>query len=145
MVHTASPLRAHAREMRGAPTRSENRLWAWLRDRRFDGYKFRRQYPIGRYVVNFYCAELKLAIEVDGRQHGNRLMAQYDDERTNALQEHGIEILRIPNELLIRDAAWWSSASGPRSSHDVNPLVPWLSGPQDARTVRGKPQSPLKP
>ena len=104
MVHAGPQLRAHAREMRGAPTRSENRLWAWLRDRRFDGYKFRRQYSIGRYVLDFYRADLKLAIEVDGRRHSDRLMAQYDDERTNALQERGIEILRIPNELLIRDA-----------------------------------------
>jgi very-short-patch-repair endonuclease len=89
--------------MRRAPTRSENRLWSWLRDRRFDGYKFRRQFPIGRYVLDFYCAELKLAIEVDGRQHEDRLMAQYDDERTIALRQRGIEILRIPNELLIGD------------------------------------------
>jgi very-short-patch-repair endonuclease len=69
VVHTGPQLRQRAKEMRRAPTRSENRLWSWLRDRRFDGYKFRRQYPIGRYVLDFYCAELKLAIEVDGRHH----------------------------------------------------------------------------
>jgi very-short-patch-repair endonuclease len=103
MVHTGQQLRGHAREMRRAPTRSENRLWSWLRDRRFDGYKFKRQFPIGRYVLDFYCAELKLAIEVDGQQHSANWMVDYEYERTNALRERGIEVLRIPNELLIRD------------------------------------------
>ena len=104
MVHTGPHLRRHAKDMRQAPTRAENRLWSWLRDRRFDGYKFRRQFPIDGYVLDFYCAELKLAIEVDGRQHEQRLTAEYDDERTRALRARGIEILRIPNELLIRDS-----------------------------------------
>src|SRR5438552_15824902 len=103
MVHTGTRRRQHAKDMRRAPTRSENRLWSSLRDRRF-GYKFRRQFPIGRYVLDFYCAELKLAIEIDGRQHDANWMWQYDDDRTRALQERGIEILRIPNELLIRDS-----------------------------------------
>jgi len=49
--------------MRKAPTRSEDRVWSWLRDRRFGGYKFRRQHPVGDYIVDFYCSELKLAIE----------------------------------------------------------------------------------
>ena len=101
--HGAASSPARARHA-PAPTRSENRLWAWLRDRRFEGYKFRRQFPIDGYVLDFYCAELKLAIEADGRQHGQILMAQYDDQRLLALQERGIEVLRIPNELLIRDS-----------------------------------------
>ena len=54
----------HARRMRRAPTRSEDRLWSWLRDRRFSGQKFRRQVPIGRYILDFYCPRLKLVIEI---------------------------------------------------------------------------------
>src|SRR5216683_5986126 len=58
-----------ARGMRRTPTRSEGRVWVWLRDRRFEGYKFRRQHSIGGYVLDFYCAALRLAIEVDGEHH----------------------------------------------------------------------------
>ena len=95
--HTASGLRKNM-------TDAERRLWHVLRGRQMHGYKFRRQYPVGRYILDFYCAELKLAIEVDGRQHGECWMAGYEDERLLALRERGIEVLRIPNELLIRDA-----------------------------------------
>ncbi|HEV8659207.1 MAG TPA: DUF559 domain-containing protein, partial [Thermoanaerobaculia bacterium] len=55
--------------MRKAPNRGEARLWSWLRNRRFGDYKFRRQHPIGNYVVDFYCRELKLVIELDGAKH----------------------------------------------------------------------------
>ena len=90
--------------MRREPTRSEDRLWNWLRDRRFTGFKFRRQHVIDRYIVDFYCAELKLVIEVDGKHHETAWMNEYDSERLNALRQLGIEVMRIPNELLIRDS-----------------------------------------
>ncbi len=90
----------HAREMRHAPTGSEARLWSWLRDRRFSAYKFRRQHPIGRYILDFYCAELKLAIEGDGRQHEEVWRVDYEQARTQMLNRLGIEVLRIPNEML---------------------------------------------
>jgi very-short-patch-repair endonuclease len=90
--------------MRRVPTRGEDRMWSWLRDRRFDGHKFRRQFPIGRYILDFYCSELKLAIEVDGQQHSGAWMWDYETQRSLELRSLGIEVLRIPNELLIRDA-----------------------------------------
>ena len=90
--------------MRHEPTRAEDRVWAWLRNRRFGGHKFRRQTPIGRYIVDFYCAELKLAIELDGAHHETAWMSDYDGERSRALHERGIRVLRIANELLIRDS-----------------------------------------
>ncbi len=100
--------------MRRVPTRAEGRLWEWLRDRRFDGYKFRRQYPVGQYILDFYCPALKLAIEADGQQHEMRDLHQYDEERERFLRMRGIEILRIPNVLLIRDdrnvIAWIQAA-----------------------------------
>jgi very-short-patch-repair endonuclease len=104
MVHTGSRRRQHARQMRRAPTRAEDRIWSWVRDRRFDGYKFKRQFPIGRYILDFYCPELKLAIEMDGQQHQTQWLAEYDGERSLELHARGIEVLRIPNELLIRDS-----------------------------------------
>jgi very-short-patch-repair endonuclease len=90
--------------MRRSPTRAEARIWSWLRGRRFDGCKFKRQVPIGRYIVDFYCAELQLAIELDGAHHRYPVMADYDDERTETLRIQGIQLIRVPNELLIRDS-----------------------------------------
>ena len=89
--------------MRRESTRSEARVWNWLRARRFSAWKFRRQHPIGRYIVDFYSAELKLAIELDGSHHAAEWMIDHESERTNQLRSRGIEILRIQNELLIRD------------------------------------------
>ncbi|HEV7768629.1 MAG TPA: endonuclease domain-containing protein [Thermoanaerobaculia bacterium] len=69
MSHTSTRMRVHARDMRHEPTSAEARVWEWLRDRRINDRKFRRQVPIGPYILDFYCAELKLAVELDGAQH----------------------------------------------------------------------------
>jgi very-short-patch-repair endonuclease len=103
--------------MRHEPTRAESRLWSWLRGRRFGGSKFKRQAPIGCYIVDFFCAELKLAIEVDGRHHDAHWMQEYDGARTAELERRGIRLLRIPNELLMRDS--------------------WLVGEQIAAAIEG--------
>jgi Uncharacterized protein conserved in bacteria len=89
--------------MRREPTRAEGRIWRWLRARRFSEWKFRRQYPIDRYIVDFYCAELRLAIELDGRQHAAEWMIDHQSKRTGELRSRGIEVIRIANEILIRD------------------------------------------
>ena len=64
------------------------------------GFKFRRQHPIGRYIVDFYCVELKLAIEVDGKHHEASWMIDYENARVAYLTRKGVELLRVPNELL---------------------------------------------
>ena len=97
-------MKRHAREMRRAPTRAEDRMWAWLRDQRFDGHKFRRQVPMGPYILDFYCARLKLAIELDGEHHSQVDMSEYDGRRSKRLAVHGIYVLRISNQLLTRDS-----------------------------------------
>ena len=89
-----------ARAMRREPTRAERRLWSWLRDRRFDGWKFRRQYPYIGYILDFYCEELCVCIEVDGRVHDYTF--EYDEARTTKLIAHGIRVIRIKNEDLMR-------------------------------------------
>ena len=94
-------MRRRAKSLRHLLTISERRLWNWLRNRSFSGYKFRRQVPIDNYVVDFFCAELKLVIEVDGRQHE---MSDRDTQRTLRLRNLGIEVLRITNELLAKDS-----------------------------------------
>jgi very-short-patch-repair endonuclease len=82
--------------MRHEPTSPERKLWRWLRNRRFGDHKFRRQYPIGRYVLDFYCHELKLAIELDGSPHQFR--EDYDDRRTAELRGYGITVVRFTND-----------------------------------------------
>jgi very-short-patch-repair endonuclease len=94
-----------ARRMRRNPTRCEDRIRGWLRDRHFDGLKWRRQYSIGGFILDFYCAELKLSIELDGSGHFNNAdIAEYDGRRNAALERRGIETIRIRNETLIRDS-----------------------------------------
>ena len=98
MAHLSSRMRVNARGLRHAQTRAEHKVWWWLRNREL-GYKFRRQVPVGPYILDFYCAELKLAIELDGPQHGTIDMSQYDSVRTLFLRGRGIEVVRMPNEL----------------------------------------------
>jgi len=96
-------MRRLARGMRHEATRAEGRMWGCLRARRFGEWKFRRQYPIGQYIVDFYCARLKLVIEVDGRHHASAWMIDHEATRTGKLRGRGIEVIHIANELLIRD------------------------------------------
>ncbi len=84
-----------ARALRGDSTPSEELLWEQLRDRRFRGLKFRRQHPVGPFVVDFYYHELKLAIEVDGAVHTRVAVAARDRDRQLSIQEQGIHVVRV--------------------------------------------------
>ena len=83
-----------ARALRKRPTWAEKLMWRWLRDRRFSGYKFRRQHPAGGYFLDFFCEEARLSIELDGFQHGHPARQAYDAERAKVLQSLGIHELR---------------------------------------------------
>lgn len=85
----------NARALRKNMTPHEQRLWYLLRDRRFAHYKFRRQFPLGYYVVDFACWQSKLIIELDGSQHSEN--AQYDAARTTWLERRGWRVLRFWN------------------------------------------------
>jgi very-short-patch-repair endonuclease len=97
-------MRSRAKQLRRSITSNERRIWNWLRDRTFHGFKFRRQVPVGRYVVDFYCPALKLAVEVDGQHHETFWVAEHDDARTEYLKARGIEVVRITNKLLATDS-----------------------------------------
>jgi len=84
-----------ARELRNTPTEVERFLWRHLRLRQIDGYKFRRQRPIGKYIVDFVCLEKFLVIEVDGGQHDGENF--YDTERDSWLRSQGFTVLRFWN------------------------------------------------
>jgi len=87
----------HARELRGHMTDAELLMWRLLRGRRFCGLKFRRQHPVGNYILDFYCREVSLAIELDGGGHNDEGAREYDEERTRFLNEAGIRVLRFWN------------------------------------------------
>ena len=87
--------RDYARGLRRRQTDAERRLWARLRDRRLMGAKFARQVPIGAYVVDFCCRELKVIVELDGGQHA--VQARSDTERTVFLEALGYLMLRFWN------------------------------------------------
>jgi very-short-patch-repair endonuclease len=84
-----------ARILRRNQTDAERKLWYALRSRRFDGFKFRRQVPIGPYFADFACMRERLIIEADGGQHGWR--SEEDAERTKILEGHGFRVLRFWN------------------------------------------------
>ena len=88
-------LKHYAREMRANATDAEALIWSLVRSRRLLGLKFRRQHTVGRYILDFYCEELQLAIELDGGQHQEQV--DYDAERTEKLEKHGISVLRFWN------------------------------------------------
>jgi very-short-patch-repair endonuclease len=87
------------REQRKQPTPAEAALWDILRDRRCLGFKFRRQHAIGPYIVDFYCAEAGLVIEVDGPIHDRQ--TENDAGRTEFLEARGLSVLRFNNEVVL--------------------------------------------
>jgi very-short-patch-repair endonuclease len=87
--------RSYARRLRENQTDAERKLWAKLRDRRLQDAKFRRQHPIGIYIVDFCCPEAKLVIELDGGQHAT--CPEADATRTTFLQREGYRVLRFWN------------------------------------------------
>ena len=93
-VVVSSNQRSRARAMRGAPTDAELRLWRLLRDRRLSGFKFRRQVPVGPYIVDFLCVGAKLVVEADGSQHAE---SPRDNIRDAYLENQGWKVLRFWN------------------------------------------------
>jgi len=91
------------RELRQNQTNAEEMLWCHLRNRQLLNVKFRRQYSIDRYVVDFYAPEFKLVIELDGPIHQRIDQQDYDRERESHLELFGITILHFNNEELIED------------------------------------------
>src|SRR5512135_747341 len=93
-------VRPLARAMRRSPTPAEKRLWALVRKRQL-GPRFRRQYVIRGFIVDFYCPEKKLAVEVDGAVHLSQ--AEADAQRDHVLALHGCRVVRVRNEDVLHD------------------------------------------
>ena len=96
--------RTRRRALRGRQTDAERLLWRLLRTRQFQGMKFRRQHPVGPYIVDFYCADRRLAVELDGGQHFTVEGLAYDRRRAEYLASRGVSVVRFTNCELFENA-----------------------------------------
>jgi len=92
---------AFARYLRHHLTDAERKLWRILRHRQLRAYKFRRQFPLGAYIVDFVCLQKRLIIEVDGGQHSEQI--SYDKIRDNWLKSQGFKVLRFWNNEVLEN------------------------------------------
>ena len=92
-----------AKELRKGQTEAEKILWFKLRNRQLDGTKFRRQHPIGNYIVDFVCLEKNLIIEIDGGQHNKEQSKEKDKQRTLWLEKEGYQIMRFWNNDILQN------------------------------------------
>ncbi|HOS39937.1 MAG TPA: DUF559 domain-containing protein [Spirochaetota bacterium] len=92
-----------ARELRKEQTAAEEVFWGRVRNRKFKSLKFRRQQVIDGCIVDFYCEELKLSVEIDGSVHDNEQQVTYDTHRDKILSHRGIRIVRLRNEAVLAD------------------------------------------
>ncbi|WP_312374929.1 endonuclease domain-containing protein [Stutzerimonas nitrititolerans] len=117
--------REFAKRLRNNLTDCERLLWRRLRNRQLSGCKFRRQHPFPPYVLDFYCAELRLVVELDGGQHYGDIGLEKDRLRTDYLERKGLRVLRYSNldvlqnlEGVLAEIVCWIEAA---------PLTPTLS------------------
>ena len=121
-----------AKLLRRRETESERVVWEIIRDRRFHGLKFRRQHIISGFITDFYCAELKLAIEIDGRIHENQ--KEYDALRQTIIEKENIRILRIDSrdagisEAILKNWIATHSKSWPVDLDRIPPLHAFRHG-----------------
>ena len=90
--------------LRRSQTEAEKKLWENLRNARFQGHKFFRQYGIGHYIADFYCPKSKLVIEVDGINHSSKDGIEYDKEREKYLSALNIKTLRLLNQEVLENS-----------------------------------------
>lgn len=93
----------NARLLRQKETAAEKKLWPYLRNRLLKGRKFRRQHAVANYVLDFYCHECKLAVELDGAIHNEQMNRQYDIARTELLNSMKITVIRFRNEEVLNN------------------------------------------
>jgi len=102
-IYNVASKEEHRKELRNSETVAETVLWKYLKGRQFGGKKFRRQSSVGPYIVDFFCPEKPVVVELDGAPHFGPAAGDYDDRRTRYLQERGIKVIRFENRRLYRD------------------------------------------
>lgn len=91
------------KELRNKSTETEKILWDYLKSSKLGGFKFIRQYSAGPYILDFYCPKIRLAIELDGNQHGEKDSILYDNDRTEYLESVNIKTIRFWNNELVKN------------------------------------------
>jgi len=99
-IYNASTSREYRIKLRNSLTPAEAVLWKCLQGSQVLSKKFRRQFSVGRYIVDFYCPECRLAIELDGARHFSITIDEYEAARTKYLEDCGIRILRFENKVV---------------------------------------------
>ena len=102
-IHYKKHLKVFAKELRNNSTKSEIKLWKYLKGKQMTGYDFHRQRPIDEYIADFFCHKLKLVIELDGFTHRFEEVTQRDVKKENKLSEFGITVLRFGDDQVIND------------------------------------------
>jgi very-short-patch-repair endonuclease len=133
MTQSRSPraIVANARYLRRNMTDAEQAVWRVVRDKQLQGYRFRRQRPMGKYIADFVCLEAKLVIEVDGGQHADH--ADYDAARTAFLVKLGFRVLRFWNNDVLQNLGGvtetiLTNLTGPPQGSQPHPNPPLLRG-----------------
>jgi very-short-patch-repair endonuclease len=133
-----------ARELRKNMTDAERRLWGRLRGREFGNFKFRKQSPIGGFIVDFVCFELKLIVELDGDQHARSV--EEDSARTGWLKSQGFRVLRFWNhevyEDMVMEAIWLGLQTPPALSLPHDEAPPTLTLPHEGEGKPGRGGAP---
>ena len=102
-IHYKKHLKVFAKELRNNSTKSEIKLWKYLKGKQMMGYDFHRQRSIDEYIADFFCHNLKLVIELDGFTHRFEEVTQRDVKKENKLSEFGITVLRFSDDQVIND------------------------------------------
>ena len=99
-IHNDPNQKTLRQTLRNNATAAEAILWRALKGKRVEGLKFRRQFGVGPYVIDFYCPEIRLGIELDGGVHKTSYIHEYDEMRSRFLGENGLRVLRFDNEVV---------------------------------------------
>jgi type I restriction enzyme, R subunit len=137
-----------AREFRQTPTETEQAAWDLLRGLRSRGFKFRRQHPVGPYIADFCCTEVRLIVELDGGVHGEPRQVRSDARRDAHLKSMGYTLLRLPNGIVLQApdlfvqkvVGFVLQMEGGISTSGLDPLTRPASADENASSVRPLPQ-----
>ncbi len=99
-INNLKHLKVYRKELRNNPTKSESMLWKAIQRKQLNGRKFRRQHSLGNFIVDFYCPQERLIVELDGEVHNNFVNESYDDKRTEGLKALGMKVIRFENKLV---------------------------------------------
>lgn len=103
VTYNKAQLKPLRRELRKRQTDAEKVIWNLVRNKQILGFKFFRQYSVGNYILDFFCTEARLAIEIDGGQHAEPLNQIVDNERTEYLREQNITVIRFWNNEVLQN------------------------------------------